>query len=94
MDKVIQCPLFRGSLKNEEISCLDFILLVFRHVLIPSNISVTAKRKLVDNMINAFRSHYANYSPKLHYIDFHLEELLSRQVAVSDQHEKNDDALF
>ena len=41
---------------------------------------------MVDKMIRYFQNLDVNYSPKMHYIDVHLPELLSRQMAVSDQH--------
>ena len=86
VDKIIEDDGFISALTEEENACRKAILDVLRHVLVPSDFSVMYKRQCVDNMISRFRNLEVNYSPKLHYVDIHLPELLSRQFVVSDQH--------
>lgn len=86
VDKIAELPEFVNTLSTDENMCRLAILAVFRKVLVPHSTDVLEKRKLVDKMIALFKKLNINYSPKLHYIDIHLPELLERQFQVSDQH--------
>ena len=77
---------FVNTLTLDENMCRLTILDVFRKVLAPHFSEISEKRKLVDHMIALFKKLNINYSPKLHYIDIYLPELLERQFQVSDQH--------
>lgn len=58
---------------------------VVRLVLSPSTASKQLKKKAVDDMIQSLVKAGCNYSPKMHYIHCHLEELLENQFLVSDE---------
>ena len=63
-------------------------MVVVPKVLVPSDINPERKIVMVDNMKNYFTSMGENYSPKMHYIHKHLQELLENQFYVSDEHGK------
>jgi len=86
IDKIINSETFTQTLTTSENDCRKNILNVFRNVLVPSPSTVTEKRLMVDKMISSLNSLKVNYSPKMHFIDFHLTEFLGRQYSVSDQH--------
>ena len=78
VDKIADNDGFVNALTSEQQKCLTSILEVFRNMLVPTDVvTVREKRRLVDVMIRHFQRLEINYSPKMHYLNLHLPELLT-----------------
>ena len=77
---------FLNALSEDERKCFDQIMTVVRQVLTPCNVSIELKKAAVDSMIKSLVKCGCNYSPKMHCVHCHFDEIFNRQFSVSDEH--------